>query len=734
MDDKAYELEKAYELMESGEFQPTIDILLEYLKQSPNDYEAQFLLSRAYTGINDFNNSFVWCKKAADEGKLLAAYALLALHYCEGVGVKKSGPDTLYYIKLAEESDDPIVWNSINLCKGIMYWQGVGVDKNVPLAYSHFKKVNGIELADEYIKVIEENYPINNDGKIDLKQHKRSKWATFMLWMTLLGGSSTLISSYATFSQGTGTIMNIIISAMFFIFPIFVLLWKKWAFWGMVSVTVLLPLIMLVDHSILSDDEAMIFIYISNLFFSLLSLLTLLIRRKGYCNPLCALTGKEDIGSHPIRRVFGSFLCYGEGEEYKLDSHQTKVFSNILYAGSAIMVLLSVWAAWNIAQKSFGLGVEWNIFKSSGLWTFFSVIGFFLQFFNWQHTSFEHVTEVTYADGSKKRYKSMDIIDNMEGSFLWPLISHLVLIPAMYGAIMYYILMVCLALIGSIMPYVLALLVIGSVYLYYILGTRMKQRKFRIALLITMSVLFALAYIGFAGNLTFDSANENNVESIEEKHFVRCTGNGVNLREQPNTSSAKLFIEASDSGRMIFMKDATDSSFSPYQLYDMHIVQLLSEEGEWYNIQVNGVSAYAMKEFFTTVYPATIEEGLERNQWMKRHLVERTSGKYKNYWLYYYENEMDSMTTFYFGKKAKDCILFTDCSYLSWENNPIVKTDFSSPEKISYEGCVKTNIDGEMVIDLKNVSDDFLDKIFEYAENRKIQLFYFSETNSFIWE
>ena len=125
MDARAYKLEQAYELMNAGEYQQTVEILLEYIKQSPQDYEAQYLLARAYACLDDFKHSFEWCKKAADEGRLLAACALLALHYCEGVGVKKSGPDTLYYIRLAEQSDDPEVWNSINLCKGIMYWQGL---------------------------------------------------------------------------------------------------------------------------------------------------------------------------------------------------------------------------------------------------------------------------------------------------------------------------------------------------------------------------------------------------------------------------------------------------------------------------------------------------------------------------------------------------------------------------------------------------------------------------------
>ena len=160
------ELSQAHEWMDAGQYQDVVNLLLGYLKQSPQDHEAQFLLARAYSALQDFTNSFLWCKKAADEGGVPGAQALLALHYCEGVGVKKSGPDALRYIKLASVSKDADVWNSINLCKGMMYWMGLGVERNIPEAYRHFRLAQGFDIAREYIKLIEESYPMTDEGEI----------------------------------------------------------------------------------------------------------------------------------------------------------------------------------------------------------------------------------------------------------------------------------------------------------------------------------------------------------------------------------------------------------------------------------------------------------------------------------------------------------------------------------------------------------------------------------------
>lgn len=56
-----------------------------------------------------------------------------------------------------------------------------------------------------------------------------------LLWMVILDNSFSLLTSYASYSEGMGSIENVIIYALLVIFPFFVLFWKKWAFVGMVA-------------------------------------------------------------------------------------------------------------------------------------------------------------------------------------------------------------------------------------------------------------------------------------------------------------------------------------------------------------------------------------------------------------------------------------------------------------------------------------------------------------------
>lgn len=752
---KPPELVRAHELLDAGQYQDMVNLLLEYLKQSPQDHEAQFLLARAYSTLQDFTNSFLWCKKAADEGGVSGAQALLALHYCEGVGVKKSGPDALRYIKLASVSKDADVWDSINLCKGMMYWMGLGVERNIPEAYRHFRLVQGFDIAGEYIKLIEESYPMTAEGEIDLKQRKRSKWATFFLWIALLSSLMILVlmlfmvavdtrngvaSPGATFTGGFSW-LGVVLGTALFLLPIFVLFWKRWAFWGMVGIFFLAMVFISIfivqaagGSETLSDEQVSYVMLLLNLGFYPLIFLTLLIRRRGYCYPLCALTGLRDTGVNPVRRLFGRILCYGEGDAYILGARRTKLFSIYHYVGLCLMVLLAAWGAWGVAQNRFDLGVEWNIFRSSGLWFFLSVIGFFLQFFNWQHTSFDHVTEVTYTDGRKERYKSRDVMDVMEGQFLWPFIAHLFLIPAIYGAMMYYVIMVGLAVLGSIMPYVLAILVLVSVYVYYKGGIWLKQRKYRVGLLVAMSLAFGVTYLLLSGNASLPSLNISGGYAYSpDPRFVRCTASAVNLREWPDANSARLYMEASDSGRREFLMEDTNFFGDPRQLNDGEIVQVVAEEGDWYKLSVDGVHAYAMKQFFVPIYPANVELGLKGGSWMKDCLFYFDTGKYKNKWIYYKLNEMDELQTFYCGEASGKGFLFTKRAYLWWDVN-LVKSDPADPDKKWYNDCPMREVtQGIYELDIKNAPDSFLDNIFSEAEDCKVGLYYFVETDRFVW-
>ncbi len=719
-------LQEACQLIDGGNYQAAINKLTAYLQQSPDDYHAQFHLSRAYVLLQDYAHSFEWCKKAADEGQLPEARALLALHYCEGTGCAKNGPNALHYVNLAAECDDPNVQANVHLCRGIMYYNGVGVSRNIPEAYRHFAATNGNELAEEYMAQIEDKYPIMENGEIDLSKHKRSKWATVILIFIIL---NNIVMAMGHFSNSeNSSLFDGILSLLLLIPVIGVLAWQKWAFTSLLAIAVgIIPVCILC----FSFDFISVTL-IGNLFYFPLAVSTLLIRRKGYAHPWCSLSGKADNGSNPLRRLLDIVMCYGEGKPYQSESIETKVFEKNLRIATGIVGVVGLWAAIRLILSDIGWDVEWNIFKSPSLWMFFSFIGFFLQFFNWQHTSFDHVTEVTYTDGSKKRYKSMDVIDTMEGQFLWPIISHLVVIPAIYGAVIYYVLMMILALISSLVPYLAGAAVLGSIYGFFLCGQKLAQRKYRSYLLIAVGVVFSLIYASAIGyTMSDDESSASAISNQTEKDFVLCTGNEVELRQSPSPSSACLFADPSCNGKVYFNASPSSDEY-PFQLSQGTIVELISESSDWYQVTVSGTPAYVPKIYFKLVYPERIDIGLQKVQWMSMHTVQRSSGNYKDKIIHYSENEMKSCTDFYLGTKETNYIRFYYCSSLPWDGK-LVQYDTNQHKTVYLDCPMKKGADGTEVIDLQKISDKKLGQFFNLGEDVNIRVYYFSETNAFLW-
>lgn len=127
-------------------------------------------------------------------------------------------------------------------------------------------------------------------------------------------------------------------------------------------------------------------------------------------------------------------------------------------------------------------------------------------------------------------------MDTMEGQFLWPLLSHLIIIPAFYGAAIYYILMIILAIISSVVPYLLGGAVIGSIILYFKWGKGLNQRKFRYALLTLITLFFGVVF----STIFFESGNSHLNETVSAtapKQFLKCVENQINLRQQPTTAT-----------------------------------------------------------------------------------------------------------------------------------------------------------------------------------------------------
>ena len=112
------------------------------------------------------------------------------------------------------------------------------------------------------------------------------------------------------------------------------------------------------------------------------------------------------------------------------------------------------------------MSIEWNMFKSVLFYPLF-FIGIIASF--WQKfSSYDTYNVKKDSSGNEiSREKSGDITDFLMGHVIMPLVTRLILFPLMVAAIIYYPLMGLLSLLGVILPYLLAILLVVSVFFYY---------------------------------------------------------------------------------------------------------------------------------------------------------------------------------------------------------------------------------------------------------------------------
>lgn len=141
------------------------------------------------------------------------------------------------------------------------------------------------------------------------------------------------------------------------------------------------------------------------------------------------------------------------------------------YVATGVVTLAGLFFAYEmIADSDWYIRPQWNMFKSWLMGPLF-VVGLIIAIarFGESHYSQDTIIETRYHDGTVKREKSYDISDVLLGQFLIPILGHFFLEPMLYAAMIYYPLMCVVALVGSVLPYVLSLLVLalcGGVYLF----------------------------------------------------------------------------------------------------------------------------------------------------------------------------------------------------------------------------------------------------------------------------
>lgn len=139
---------------------------------------------------------------------------------------------------------------------------------------------------------------------------------------------------------------------------------------------------------------------------------------------------------------------------------------------------------------------NWNMFKSplgSLCWFigFFWAIAWWGKFTHWSATP---ITKTYDQYGNlKKVEEDYDVSNQMFAKILMPFLGHFVIEPIIYGAIIYYPIQCIIAVVGTIFPYVLSLIVLGIIAGSWIF-TRTFQFRYHSVVLVAMGILFTVAF------------------------------------------------------------------------------------------------------------------------------------------------------------------------------------------------------------------------------------------------
>ena len=99
------------------------------------DVKALYDLGQAYDSMGDFNKSFYWYQKSAEQGNI-EAQLHIGLMYSMGEGVKKDFSKSLYWVKKSAQQG----CSEATFILGTMYEAGHGVKKNLAKAIILLKK------------------------------------------------------------------------------------------------------------------------------------------------------------------------------------------------------------------------------------------------------------------------------------------------------------------------------------------------------------------------------------------------------------------------------------------------------------------------------------------------------------------------------------------------------------------------------------------------------------------
>lgn len=162
---------------------------------------------------------------------------------------------------------------------------------------------------------------------------------------------------------------------------------------------------------------------------------------------------------------------------------------------------------------------QWNIFKSP-LGSICIILGFFCAMLWWgkfTHWSATPIIETRdkYTGELIKREEDHDFMEQGFAKLIMPILGHFVIEPILYGCIIYYPIQCVIALVGSIFPYILTLIVIGIIAAIWLLPSRYEFRYRSLGLLV-VGTFFTTAFIW--GGIAINNAQPGStIHMLSEK-------------------------------------------------------------------------------------------------------------------------------------------------------------------------------------------------------------------------
>ena len=541
-----------------------------------------------------YKKAYEYFKQAADLGDAESCYHL-AYMISEGLGVRSSSADMVHYFKLYLERFDDKCEDGRGGANTQLSWQyaiGDGTVKNLPLAYEYAKKgteYNDCADSQAWFDNLKSTYPFTENGEIDISVRKRTGLTTFLLWIGILGCIWGLVipNLFPDMNEKLGGPAFFVGMAINLAAYAGVLFWQKWGGWLLIAKLVIWPFTAIVFYGtmksgytelVFSPFEQFCMAFFADPLLVILILCMLQRRKAGYALPWCSLMDTRDDGRSLFTKVKDFVMVYGEGEAYRMHSVQSKTFIYCCYVCTAMVAAFGAYCAYKyfIADIDWSMNIEWRCWENSGLWIFLSVIGFFFQFFDWQHFSYKEGWLVDDG-GNKKFVPNNDILSVTEGGIIWPLIIHLFVAPAVYGAMFYYIIMGALALLGTALPYAVGILCIAYAAVFYKMAKHLYARRWRVPLLILWGIFSALFLLAIASP-ALSSNTKSQIGSIKTSdnsasvdYTQTYDGNVYESTEGEQTYADTL---AADSAAIV---DINENQYAEITVYDQKVISQITK-------------------------------------------------------------------------------------------------------------------------------------------------------------